>query len=53
MEDKDTSWELAWGFTAAYERALSKYADLILEGSVTALRDYIDHTFMVYFRLHF
>lgn len=53
MEDKDTSWGLAWGFTAAYERALSEYADLILEGSVTALRDYIDHTFMVYFRLHF
>lgn len=53
MEDEDTSWDLAWGFTGAYERALGEYADLVLEGSVTALRDYIDHTFMVYFRLHF
>ena len=53
MEDQDSSWELAWGFNATYERALTQYSDLIIEGSVTALRDYIDHSFLIYFRLHF
>ena len=53
MQDEDSSWELAWGFNATYERALTQYSDLIIEGSVTALRDYIDHSFLIYFRLHF
>ena len=53
MEDEDSSWELAWGFNATYERALTQYSDLIIEGTVTALRDYIDHSFLIYFRLHF
>ena len=51
--DEDTAWDLAWGVACAYERSLTPYSDLVVEGSVTALRDYIDHAFMVYFRLHF
>lgn len=53
MEDKGSAWKPAWGFSGTYERALNHYADLVVEGSVTALRDYIDHAFMVYFRVHF
>ena len=53
MEDESTDWSVSWGVTAAYEKSLGAYFDLVLEGSVTALRDYIDHTFMAYFRLHF
>ncbi len=53
MEDEDTSWELAWGVAAVYERALGEYSDLVVEGTVTALRDYIDHSFTAYLRFHF
>ena len=53
MEDESTDWSVSWGVTGSYEKSLGTYFDLVVEGSVTALRDYIDHTFLAYLRLHF
>ena len=53
MEDGDSGWSVAWGVSGVYERSLNSYFDLVLEGSVTALRDYIDHVCTAYLRLRF
>ncbi len=53
MEDQSSSWSVTWGVTCSYEKTLNNYFDLVLEGSVFALRDYIDHSIMAYLRLHF
>ena len=52
LEDESTSWELAWGVDGQYEKSLSDYAEILLTGSVTALHEYIDHTFTIALRLH-
>ena len=53
MEDASSGWSVAWGVNGTYERSLNPYFDLVLEGSITALRDYIDHTFTALLRLRF
>ena len=53
MEDKPTDWSVSWGVSGAYEKSLNTYFDLVIEGNVTALHDYIDHSFTAYLRLHF
>ncbi len=46
-------WELAWGVSSTYNKRLFKYCDLFVDGSVMALRDYIDHRFLIGFNLGF
>ena len=53
LEDESSGWSVAWGVSGTYERSLNSYFDVILEGQVTALRDYIDHSFLAYLRLRF
>ena len=51
IEDQATDWSLAWGVNGQYEKALGDHTFLILTGSVTALHEYIDHSFTLTLRL--
>jgi hypothetical protein len=53
MSDESSDWAVAWGVSGTFEQSLNTYFDLVIEGTVTALRDYIDHSFMAYLRLRF
>ena len=53
METGASGWHKVWGFSGNYEKDLSKSLTLIIEGQVMALRDYIDHSALVYLRLNF
>ena len=53
MEDESSGWSTAWGVDGSFEKSLGNYFDLVIEGSVTALRDYIDHSFYAYLKLAF
>ncbi|HHU14713.1 MAG TPA: tetratricopeptide repeat protein [Lentisphaerae bacterium] len=48
-----SDWELVWGTSATYNKRLGSYFDLFVDGSVMALRDYIDHRFLIGFNLGF
>jgi tetratricopeptide (TPR) repeat protein/peptidoglycan/xylan/chitin deacetylase (PgdA/CDA1 family) len=48
-----TDWELVWGASATYNKRLGSYFDLFIDGSVMALREYIDHRFLIGFNLGF
>ena len=53
METKASGWHKIWGFAGTYERNLSTHLTLNIEGQVMALRDYIDHSVLIYLRLGF
>ncbi|MDD4103177.1 MAG: polysaccharide deacetylase family protein, partial [Kiritimatiellae bacterium] len=46
-------WEYAWGFSSAYNKRLYKHLDLFVDANVMALREYIDHRFLLGFNLGF
>jgi len=48
-----SDWELVWGASGTYNKRLGSYLDLFIDGSVMALRDYIDHRFLIGFNLGF
>jgi len=48
-----TDWELVWGASSTYNKRLGNYFDLFIDGSVMALREYIDHRFLIGFNLGF
>nr|HRR34639.1 polysaccharide deacetylase family protein [Kiritimatiellia bacterium] len=48
-----TDWELVWGASSTYNKRLGSYLDLFIDGSVMALREYIDHRFLIGFNLGF
>ncbi len=47
-EDENTGWHRIFGVSGKYERALTPWLDLTIEGEVVALREYIDHFILVY-----
>ncbi len=51
LTDKDSSWDLAWGVNGQWEKATGRNSSLLVSGSVTALHEYIDHSFSVNFSL--
>ena len=53
LEDGGAGWHAMWGFSGAYEKNLTSSLALIIEGQVMALRDYIDHTALIYLRFFF
>lgn len=53
MESSDSGWHKIWGFSGTYEKNLSPSLALIVEGQVMALRDYIDHSALLYLRYYF
>ena len=53
METKASGWHKIWGFAGTYERNLSAHLTLNIEGQVMALRDYIDHSILIYLKLGF
>ena len=53
METGAAGWHKIWGFAGTFERNLTSYLTLNLEGQVMALRDYIDHSVLFYLRLGF
>ena len=53
LEDQGTGWELCWGVQGYYEQRLNEYFTLILEGNITALREYIDHSLVAWLRASF
>ena len=53
METKASGWHKVWGFGGTYERNLSAHLTLNIAGQVMALRDYIDHSILLYLRLGF
>ena len=48
-----TDWELVCGASSTYNKRLGNYFDLFIDGSVMALREYIDHRFLIGFNLGF
>jgi hypothetical protein len=48
-----SDWELAWGVSSTYNKRLSNNLDIFFDGSVMALRDYVDHRFLIGFTLSF
>jgi hypothetical protein len=42
-----------WGASSTYNKRLGNYFDLFIDGSVMALREYIDHRFLIGFNLGF
>ena len=53
LEDKDAGWHKVWGFSGTYEKDLTPSLTVIIEGQVMALRDYIDHSALLYLRYYF
>ena len=53
LEDGGAGWHAMWGFSGTYEKYLTPSLALIIEGQVMALRDYIDHTALIYLRFYF
>ena len=51
IDDDASGWSLAWGVDCQYEKALGNHTYLILSGKVTALHEYIDHTFTLNLRM--
>ena len=49
----DSDWELVWGASATYNKHLGSYLELLIDGTVMAMRDYIDHRFMIGLSLGF
>lgn len=48
-----SDWDYAWGVSATYNKRLNAYTDIFLDANVMALRDYIDHRFLLGFNLGF
>ena len=48
-----SDWEIAWGFSSTYSKRVFKYVDIFVDGNVMAMRDYIDHRFLIGFTLSF
>jgi len=46
-------WEYAWGVNSTYNKRLFSYLDIFMDASVMALREYIDHRFLIGFNLGF
>ncbi len=53
MEPGGSGWHKIWGFGGAYERNLTSWMTFMIEGQVMALRDYIDHSVLLYLRIRF
>ena len=53
MEPGGSGWHKIWGFGGAYGRNLTSMLTINIEGQVMALRDYIDHSVLLYLRLRF
>ena len=53
METSASGWHKIWGFSGTYEKNLTSRLTLNIEGEVVALRDYIDHSLLIYLRLSF
>jgi len=49
----ESDWDLAWGVSSTYNKRLYGNFDLFVDASVMALRDYIDHRFLIGFNLGF
>jgi len=49
----DADWEMAWGVSSTYNKHLCSYFDIFVDANVMALRDYIDHRFLIGFNLGF
>lgn len=49
----ETDWELSWGVSSTYNKRVNSYFDIFVDGSVMALREYIDHRFLIGFNLGF
>ena len=56
-DDADLSsaadWEMAWGVSSSYNKRVFKKVDLFVDANVMALREYIDHRFLIGFNLGF
>ena len=56
-EDVDLSggsgWDRAWGVNSSYNKRIYGYLDIFVDANVMALRDYIDHRFLIGFNLGF
>lgn len=48
-----SGWDRAWGVNSSYNKRVFGYVDVFVDGSVMALRDYIDHRFLIGFNLGF
>ena len=46
-------WEMAWGLSSTYNKRVTDYFDIFLDGSIMAMRDYIDHRLLIGFSLTF
>lgn len=52
-EDKDIGWKKAWRVSSKFEKRLNSTFSLTMEADVIALREYIDHSFLLYLEAHF